>query len=371
MKELSKRDILDILNGSVILGTGGGGSMDKGVKLIEQAESLDKKFYLVAIEEVLDDSMIFTPYGLGSISETPNEELVKYEGLQISDEEPILVAVTRMEKYIDKKMYASIACETGGFNTALSLYVAAMKDGFFLDADLAGRAVPEVQNSTYYIHNLPASPIVVTNEFGEIAIYENIKDDQRSEVLLRALSKVSNNYLAVVDHALDMKKLRHAIIPGTISKALDLGRIYRLAKKEGGNVPQKLAKAAGGIVVFKGTISSFEWKTFEGFTQGHFIAKGKAGNERGKLKVWFKNENLMSWFNDEVFITLPDLICIFDSETNEPVTNPNYRNGMNIVIIAYPAPLEFTTKRGLEAFGPKSFGFNIEYVPAIGRVQSL
>lgn len=373
MRELSKEDILDILKGCVILGTGGGGSIHEGIKLIEESESLGKKFFLVDINDVPDDAIIFTPYALGSITKTPKDELIQYQGLLESDEKPILKAVSRMEKYLDKEMHAAIACETGGFSTAIALYVAAMKGAYFLDADLAGRAVPKVQNSTYYINDLPVGPIIVANKFGEITIFENVIDDQRAENLLRSLSQVSNNFLAVVDHAFKMNKIRNAVIPGTISKALKLGRIYRLAKAKGigKDLPQILAKAGDGIVVFKGFIRHFNWETSKGFTHGQFIANGTGTNENEELKIWFKNENLMSWLNNEPFVTLPDLICIFDSDINEPITNPNYRKNMNIVVVVYPAPVQFTSEKGLKAFGPKSFGFDVEYTPAIGRLKSL
>jgi len=158
--------------------------------------------------------------------------------------------------------------------------------------------------------------------------------------LLRALSKVRKNHVSIVDHALEMKELRHAIISGTISKALYLGRTYRITKEEDKDFAQEVAKAGDDIVVFKGTIRSFDWKTFEGFTVGQFISEGNAGNENDELKMWFKNENLISCLNDELFVTLPDLIYVIDIDSNEPVTNPNYRNGMNIIVVVYPAPVD-------------------------------
>lgn len=94
-------------------------------------------------------------------------------------------------------MYDSIACETGWFNTAVLLYVVAIKSSYLLDVDLAGRAIPEVQNSTFYIHGLPASPITLANPYGEVTIYANVKDDKWVKVLLRDLSKVRKNHVSV------------------------------------------------------------------------------------------------------------------------------------------------------------------------------
>lgn len=371
MKILSMQDVHDMLKGCVILGTGGGGEMSEGLEFIEEAHAAGKAFHLMEVDETPDDALIVTPYYVGAVSELPEAENKKYEGLPKATEQPIMTAVNQIEKLAGKQIYGVIACEAGGANTAVPLYVAAMKNGYLLDADIAGRAVPEVTNSTYYIQGLPIAPIVASNEFGEVAVYDNIKDDARAEDILRSLAIVSKNSIAVVDHALDMKILRNAIIPGTISKALELGRSFRKAKETGDDISHAIAAAAGGMVVFTGTITEFDWKTEAGFTVGNMYAGGTGKCAGDTLRIWFKNENLMSWLNNDVYVTLPDLICVIDTDQNEPVTNPNYHKGMNIAVVIYAAPEVFTTECGLEAFGPKRFGFDIEYTPAIGRVQAI
>ncbi len=371
MKKLSMQDIDDILNGCVILGTGGGGELSEGLKLIREAAALNKDFMLADINEVPDDAIIVTPYLLGAISELPEEELKKYQGLPCNPDNPFITAVEQLEKHLDCQIYGTIACETGGANTAVPMYVAAIKGGVILDADIAGRAVPEVTNSTYYINNLPASPIFVSNEFGEVAIYENIKDDARAEDILRSFAIESKNSIAAIDHALPMVDLKNAIIPGTISKALQLGQAYREAKEKNNDIARSVAEAAGGIITFTGTVEQFEWKTDSGFTIGSMVASGNNSCTGDRLKIWFQNENLMSWLNDKTYVTLPDLICVFDIDKGEPVTNPNFYEQMNIAVIVYPAPDVFTTSKGLKAFGPRRFGFDIDYVPAIGRVKAI
>lgn len=36
---------------------------------------------------------------------------------------------------------------------------------------------------------------------------------------------------------------------------------------------------------------------------------------------------------------------------------------MEVTVIALPAPAIWQTPEGLECFGPKSFGFDVEYTP--------
>lgn len=365
MKKLTRNDLEDILHGAAILGTGGGGELDEGLALIDDALANGKQFILVDLDEVPDDALLCTPYMLGAISALPEEEERHYDRLPRVKEPPILIAYRRFQEYLGRVFYGTIACELGGSNTAVSFYAAAMNDQYIIDADPAGRAVPEITHSTYYIHGLPAEPIVLANEFGESIICENVLDDMRAESVVRALARVSRNDIAAVDHALEARRMRTAVIPGTISKALNLGRRWREACEIGADVEQAVADAGGGDVCFRGVISSCDWKTEGGFTLGNIHISGKGVFEGSWYRIWLKNENLIGWLNDAVHATIPDLICLIDSDTKMPVTNPNYRVGQRVTVIILPAPAAFTTPSGLRVFGPSYAGLSLPYKPAI------
>lgn len=223
MRTLTRQDLSDILHGAAILGTGGGGELSEGFDLIDDALSRGKTFVLAGLDEVPDDALICTPYMLGAISPLPEAEERQYDRLARIDEPPILLAYRRFETYLGRRFYGTISCELGGSNTAIAFYAAAMNGGFIIDADPAGRAVPEITHSTYYLNNLPAGPIVMANEFGECMVCENVFDDLRAESIVRALSMVSRNDIAAIDHALEMNVLRNAVIPARFRWPAALG----------------------------------------------------------------------------------------------------------------------------------------------------
>lgn len=74
MKVLSREDILDILYGGAILGTGGGGSLTKGLACIDLAISKGKTFTLASFDELDADDIIVCPYSCGAISPLSEEE---------------------------------------------------------------------------------------------------------------------------------------------------------------------------------------------------------------------------------------------------------------------------------------------------------
>ena len=252
VQELSRDQVLDLLFGATYLGTGGGGELDEGIALIDEAVAAGKRFRLQSLADAPDDALACTPYFLGAISELPAEEAALYARLPRPPGQAIQRAFERLEAYLGQKIYGSLACELGGSNTAVAFYIAAMNDGVILDADPAGRAVPEITHSTYFLNVLPAAPVVVANAFGELMVLEGLADDMRAEHVVRAIAMASMNDVAAIDHALRIQQLRSALIHGTMSLSLEIGQRCRAAKGAGQDVCALLAEVGGGRVAFRG-----------------------------------------------------------------------------------------------------------------------
>lgn len=336
--------------------------MAEGIDLIDDAYAKGKTFDMVTLDEAPPDALICTPYMLGAISALPPEEEAVYARLPRIDAPAILLAYARFQEYLGQEFYGTVCCELGGSNTAAAFYAAAMSGHMIIDADPAGRAVPEITHSTNYINDLPAAPIVLANEFGEVMLLENIKDDLRAETIVRALSIVSRNDIAAIDHALPVKDIRHALIPDTITLAQTMGRAHREAQATGADVAEAVAQTGGGAVLFRGQINDCDWRTEEGFTLGSITIAGKLSYDGQEYQIDLKNENLVGKLNGAVHATIPDLICLIDTATGTPVTNPDYEVGMQVAVVILPAPEQFTTARGLQAFGPAYVGLEQPFV---------
>ena len=86
-------------------------------------------------------------------------------------------------------------------------------------------------------------------------------------------------------------------------------------------------------------------------------------NQKNNFKIWFKNEYLVTWLNEEPYVTSPDIICLVDSKTGDgltPWSDDFSKNRAVAVIGAKNAPIWYT-KKGLEIFGPRHFGFDFDY----------
>lgn len=357
MKKLEKQDLLDILYGCTILGTGGGGSLEEGINLIDKAIRAGKEFHLVTFDELEENDLIATPYSCGAISPETEAERKKYEKLPVHPESPHVLALSEMEKHLGKEVKAVISTELGGGNTAVAFYAAAMAGKMIVDGDPAGRSVPELQHSTYYLHNIPIHPMAVVNEFGEAAVITHVVDDFRAEALVRALAIVSRNRIAVVDHVQPASVLKNAVIQGAISDAWRIGKAWRMAVEAGDDPVTAVTQTGDGAVLFQGVVSRNAWDTVEGFTVGEVELEGVCENAGETYRIWYKNENIMTWKNGTPHASVPDLVCVINESSGRPVINPYFEEGMNVIVYVLPSPVEWTTQKGLDVFGPESFGF--------------
>lgn len=80
MKVLNREDIMDILYGGAILGTGGGGSLTKGIEFIDLAISKGKTFKLASFDELEAEDIVVCPYSCGAISPLSEEERKSMRG---------------------------------------------------------------------------------------------------------------------------------------------------------------------------------------------------------------------------------------------------------------------------------------------------
>jgi len=347
------------LVGATVMGCGGGGDLAEGMKLVTRYADRGLELLLADANELPDSTMVVCPYGVGSLD--PDLDDPHYNGLTVAAEYPALTAVKDLQDYMGIEFGAVISGELGGWSLAEAFYVAAALGVPLLDADPAGRAVPEVQHSLFGVGGISVTPQSIANEFGESVIVRRVANDFRDEALVRAMSLISRGAVCVADHPAPLGAVRRASIPGAISTAEGVGRAF--LDHASGDAAAAVAEAGGGRVLFRGTISSCSYDDRDGFTIGELTVAGDGDHRGSELRVWYKNENLISWLDGETYVTTPDLLCALDEDLREPLTNPHASVGKRVAIVGLPAPRQWRTSAGLEVLGPRSFGFEIDYRP--------
>ncbi|WP_329236532.1 DUF917 domain-containing protein [Actinoallomurus sp. NBC_01490] len=73
-------------------------------------------------------------------------------------------------------------------------------------------------------------------------------------------------------------------------------------------------------------------------------------------------ENLVAYREGAVVASVPDLICVLESETGEPVTTEALRYGFRVDVVGAPCDPRWHAPGGLELVGPRYFGDDHDYV---------
>lgn len=232
MRKLEKQEIIDLLYGCAVVGTGGGGDLALGLAAIEEDFRQGKELFLAKPEEVPAGSYVSVPYMCGSPASL-DKCGKEYARLPVLGYPESLLAFRTLEEYFGKPFFGVVATELGGANTAYALHIACQLGLPIIDGDPAGRSVPELQHSSFYVEGIPMAPVAVATQFGDTMIIKDVVDDMRCEDMIRALAVASGNKIGVADHAVTGEQLRHSIIPHTLSYAMEIGRVLRLAREEG------------------------------------------------------------------------------------------------------------------------------------------
>jgi len=345
VRKLSEKEIVDLITGCAILGTGGGGSPKR-----EAGRSL----VLVSPEELPEEAWVASPYMCGSVSPDQGEGPEELE---------CLTAFEALEDFLGVRFHAVVATEIGGGNTAVAMSVAARKGIPILDADPAGRSVPELEHTTFAIYGIGIAPLAVATGRGDVVILKEVTGDARAEEIVRTIAVLSDDRAGVADHPLRGQDAPGALIPGTLSRALDIGSAVRRAREEGKDPVEAAVRAGGGVLLFQGVVGRYDWKIEGGFTVGELELRGQGEFADHSYRIWFKNEHIIAWLDGEADVMAPDLISLLDPETGEAITNPNCKEWMRVGVVGYPAPEAWRTQKGIELLGPGHFGFQVEYRP--------
>ncbi|NED80274.1 DUF917 domain-containing protein, partial [Streptomyces sp. SID11233] len=115
--------------------------------------------------------------------------------------------------------------------------------------------------------------------------------------------------------------------------------------------------------VFTGKVADVQRATAGGFARGSARLTGLGDDSGAVLELAFQNENLVAVRDGEVVVSVPDLICVLDSDSGEPVTTESLRYGLRVSVLGVPCDPRWRTPEGLALAGPGYFGYAHPYVP--------
>jgi len=355
---LTEKHLEDLARGAAVLGTGGGGDPYVGRLLVRQAIREHGPVTILDPDEVGDEDLVVPTAQMGAPT-------VVHEKLP-SGQEPVL-ALRTLEDHLGRTASATMPIECGGINSMIPLVVGARLGLPVVDADGMGRAFPELQMETFGVYGVPGSPMAIGGERGETTVIDTGEDNRRMEWLARGVTIRLGGVAHIAEYAMSGADVKRTAVPRTLSLALTVGRTIRQARARNADPVPALAGALAATaysdlrVLFRGKVSDVERRTEAGFARGR--ARAVSFDGAHELELRFQNENLLALVDGQVRCLVPDLVCVLESETAEPITTETLRYGQRVVVVGISTPALMRTPEALATFGPAAFGLSHEFTP--------
>lgn len=355
---LRAADLPDLARGATLLGTGGGGDPYIGQMLVQQVIG-EGGITILDPEEISDDLFVIPTAQMGAPT-------VMVEKIPAGTEP--LDALRTLEAHLGRTADATMPIECGGINSMIPLIVAAESGLPVVDADGMGRAFPELSMETFAVYGVNGSPLALAGERGEHVIIDTGADNRQMESFARAVTIKLGGVGHIAEYAMTGADVKRTAVPRTLSMALEIGRAIRVAREEKRSPFEALATVLSRTLyshvreLHIGKVVDVERRTTEGFARGRAVIEAISGTG-SPVVIEFQNENLTAYRGEELLAIVPDLVCIVDHETCEPITTEGLRYGQRVRVLGISTPDLMRTADALDTFGPKAFGLTETFVP--------
>jgi uncharacterized protein len=353
IRTIGVADLEDIATGGAILGTGGGGDPYIGKLMAQEAIRRHGEVRLVDVDSFADDALIAPVCMMGAPT-------VMTEKLPQGDE--IVIALRKLEKFMGRNVGGLLCGEAGGINSTTPFVAAAATGLPLIDGDGMGRAFPELQMTTFGMHGVSATPMVLGDDKGNSVVLETI-DNRWTERLARSCTVDMGGSALLAFYPMDGAAAKACVVRGTLSLCADLGWKLREARARHEDPVETIRAALGAEVIFGGRVKDVLRRTVGGFARGDADIEGLDAFRGRRLRLAFQNEFLIAERDGTPLVTTPDMITLLETETGAPVTADAMRYGIRVTALAFPCAEAWRSPRGLELVGPRYFGYDLDYMP--------
>lgn len=365
-------DVEDLIRGLTLLGTGGGGRPDVGLELLLPHVEGGRTLGWRSPETVDDDAWVCSVFGMGSIAPVAPLSAAERTALGYPADwvvpRPMVRAVEELAAFTGRRIAAIVPFELGAGNTANPIDAAHRLGLDLIDGDCAGRAIPELSQTTAALAGIPFTPGAIADPWGNVLIMKEAASAGVAERIGKMISIATKlpDMKAPCAHAGFLMRgyqLKSVVVPGGVSRALAVGRAIRGAAAWAQDPVDAAARALDGWTLFRGRVVRKEWVSRDGYMFGTTTVEGDGPDRGHTLRIWFKNENHVTWRDGRPWVLSPDLIMLLDAASGEPYTNTLLPEGAAVGVVGSGADARLRTAQAVASLGPRHYGHDLDYTP--------
>ncbi len=351
MDILTADDIEDLALGATLLGTGGGGDPYIGKLLAHQALEEFGPVKVINAKDLPPDDLVLSTAIIGAPT-------VILEKIPAGTE--FVAGVKSLASYLGKEPAAIMPIEVGGLNTLIPIATAAEMGLPIVNADSMRRAYPQIEMTVFTLAGLLATPMSIADEKGNQCLFD-ATSNQIAETLARTAVIQLGLANALSCYPLTAGQIAEHGIQGSLSYCTEVGRQLQSVKDGDEGAWAQFLSEYQAHEFFAGKVVDLDRRTTDGFARSTLILEDLHGSDE-TMRIEVQNENLIAFLDGEPIITTPNLICLLDHETYDPMTTEGIAYGNRVVVIGMPCAPEWH-RDGMEALvGPRAFGYEIDYV---------
>lgn len=333
VRVLTREDIEPLLEGLAIYGTGGGGSPAWGKAIMEHDLAVGRTYRLISPGDLPDHATVVSGGYMGSVKVLDAmgfDEVVTGWDKRFELEE----ALRLMERVKGRAVDYVVPFELGGLNTPVVLSLGARAGLPVVDGDALGRAAPETQMTTFLAYGISLEPMPLVDRAGNSVLVWESTDPAYADELGRWVVARGGGTGANSHYWMSGRQLKEAVVPGTVSMAIDAGRAVTRARESGQDPVRAFTVFAGGTFLFDGRVTVVASQE----DSSHYVTTVTLAGERraaGRtFRLAIKNETMAGWLDGRLVAMLPDLLCLLDPGTGRGIMSVNLEPGLPVAVVA-------------------------------------
>ena len=366
VRTLNEKDIEPLLEGTAILGTGGGGSPDWGRKIMKNDFEKSREYKIIDPEDIEDDALVVSGGIMGSVKTLEKmdfEDLLAYW----EDNFELEKAFHEMEKELGEKIDYLVPFEMGGLNTPAILSLGARMDIPVVNGDALGRAAPETQMTSFIGHDISLTPMTLIDHNNNVVVVRDTDDPVYPDKIGRWIVTRGGGLGANNHYPMSGKELKNSVIPNTITKAINIGNEIIKSRKNAENAVNKFKEILNGYKIFHGKVTKITEEEDEGFYFTKLKLDGLDNYKNSECELIIKNETMVCWKDGKLQAVFPDLLCMLEPDTARGIMSVEIEKNLELELVAISCHNRlrevFENSEGKKAFTAKRYGQDFDYIP--------
>ncbi|MCD6046945.1 MAG: hypothetical protein K0S08_592 [Gammaproteobacteria bacterium] len=320
MFKLTEDKLPALAIGATMLGSGGGGNPKILYDLVHYQLQKYGAVNILSIDEIKPDQIVVPLAFVGA----PLVSLEKIPNIKIFDK-----IFAQLQKLFPARQIVLMPTEIGGCNALTPLLIAGKYQLPVLDADIIGRAFPEINMCKPMVLNCSNDPTILADTAGNLVILHLTEPNKIEEIVRNVIPSLGLS-AGIATFICSGEQAKSQVIEGSISLALKLGEAWSSNQK----TPLNFFEITNTKLLATGMINDVFYDLSQGFVEGYVTVS----TLEGIVKVFYQNEFLLVKQGDKVLAGSPNIITLIDAKTGLLITAEALTYGITVLVICIPAP---------------------------------